>query len=78
MFFTYILFSKKLNKFYVGRTSNLGQRLIDHNAGRSKFTKSGRPWEIVYQQEFQTRAEAMHLESRIKGRGIARYLREII
>ena len=37
MYFTYILFSEKLNKYYVGQTSNPEQRLIDHNAIRVRF-----------------------------------------
>ena len=76
MFSTYILFSIKLKKYYVGQTEDLIQRMIDHNAGRSKFTKSGRPWELVYHVEFQTRSEAILLETRIKRRGISRYLKE--
>ena len=78
MFSTYILFSKKLNKFYVGQTSDLEQRIVDHNAGRSKFTKSGRPWDLVYHMEFNTRSDAIQLESKIKRRGIVRYLNEVV
>ena len=78
MFSTYILFSDKLNNYYVGQTEDLIQRMVDHNAGRSKFTKSGRPWELVYHVEFQTRSEAIFLEARIKRRGINRYLKETI
>ncbi|MEQ9404165.1 MAG: GIY-YIG nuclease family protein, partial [Cyclobacteriaceae bacterium] len=35
MFFTYIIFSEKLNKFYVGSTQDLTIRLDDHNNSRS-------------------------------------------
>jgi len=77
MFSTYILFSEKLNRYYAGQTINLRQRLIDHNAGRSKFTKSGRPWRLVYHVEFLTRSEAIQLEGRIKKRGIRRFINDV-
>ncbi len=39
MYFVYVLFSEKLNKRYVGSTSDVQQRLLEHNSGHSKFTK---------------------------------------
>ncbi|MGM0946474.1 MAG: GIY-YIG nuclease family protein [Bacteroidota bacterium] len=33
MYFVYILFSPKTNKYYVGSTDNLESRLKHHNAG---------------------------------------------
>jgi len=47
-YFTYILFSPKINKFYVGSTDNISWRLERHNLGWGRFTKSGIPWHLVY------------------------------
>ena len=66
MFYTYILLSKTTNKFYIGSTGNIQDRFSRHNAGRSKATKSGIPWIMVYYEEFQTRSEAMLRETEIK------------
>ena len=33
MFFVYILFSNKLNRFYIGTTDNVEKRLLEHNSG---------------------------------------------
>ena len=41
MYHTYIIFSEKLNKFYVGATEDLDRRLVEHNTGRSPYTKTG-------------------------------------
>ncbi|MFY0624856.1 MAG: GIY-YIG nuclease family protein [Reichenbachiella sp.] len=74
MFVVYILYSKKLKKFYVGSTNNIEDRIYRHNSGQSKFTKKGVPWELVTFVECNDRPEAVRLENRIKKRGIKRYL----
>ena len=52
--FTYILFSEKLNKYYIGACIDLERRLYEHNIGHSKFTSLGTPWKIVYTEEYET------------------------
>ena len=37
MFYTYILYSKKFDKIYIGYTSNLKNRMLSHN----KLAKKG-------------------------------------
>jgi len=53
MFYTYILFSEKLNKYYIGSSNNPQKRLVRHNAGHNAFTKTGIPWILVYQESLQ-------------------------
>jgi len=65
-YFTYILFSEKLNKFYVGSTHDLHRRVEEHNRGKTPFSKLGLPWQLKYYQEFDTRKEAVHRELEIK------------
>ncbi|MEQ9403150.1 MAG: GIY-YIG nuclease family protein, partial [Cyclobacteriaceae bacterium] len=49
------IFSEKLNKFYVGSTQDLTIRLDDHNNSRSAFTKTGKPWKLVWSKSFNSR-----------------------
>ncbi|GAB1857185.1 hypothetical protein MHTCC0001_20210 [Flavobacteriaceae bacterium MHTCC 0001] len=72
----YILFSSKLNRYYVGQTSNIEKRLKVHNKGGKKYTTKGIPWILVKVYEFTNRSEAVLLERKIKKRGIKRYLAE--
>ena len=65
MLFTYILFSAKLNKYYVGACSNLERRFYEHNMGHSRFTKSDLPWILVWQKEFEALPEAKQFEAKI-------------
>jgi putative endonuclease len=74
MFLVYIIHSKKLNKFYVGFTTDLEHRLQQHNSGLSTFTSRGIPWEIVHVFHVSSEHEARMLEKKIKGRGIKRFL----
>jgi putative endonuclease len=77
MYYTYILFSRRLNKYYVGHTEHLENRLKDHNIGRTRFARSGMPWELIYYQEIPTRSEAMRLEKKVKSRGARRFLNDL-
>ncbi|MBI3123947.1 MAG: GIY-YIG nuclease family protein, partial [Ignavibacteriales bacterium] len=46
MFYVYVLYSSKFNKIYIGQTCDLTNRLIEHNSGKSFYTKRFIPWEI--------------------------------
>jgi putative endonuclease len=73
-FHTYILFSHSRNKFYIGSTNNLQRRLSEHNSGQNLSTKFGIPWNLIFSEEFLSKAEAIRLEKKIKKRGAKRFL----
>ena len=66
MYLVYILQSEPNGKFYIGSTGNLAERLKRHNGGRSKATKFGIPWKLVYTENFESRSEAIKREMEIK------------
>lgn len=51
--YTYILFSAKLNKYYIGACTDIDRRLYEHNIGHSKFTSTGIPWILKYTETFK-------------------------
>ncbi|MSU75783.1 MAG: GIY-YIG nuclease family protein [Candidatus Magasanikbacteria bacterium] len=70
MYYVYILFSKKLQKRYIGSTGNLKQRTEEHNKGKTPFTSSGIPWQLIYYEVFQNKQDALEEERFLKsGRG---------
>jgi putative endonuclease len=73
-FAVYIIFSSKNNKFDVGQTDNFEKRLERHNLGLVKSTKSVLTWSIIHIMPCNNRSEAMILETKIKNRGISRFL----
>jgi len=66
MYYVYILQSEVPSRYYIGSTGQLEDRLLRHNSGRSKATKNGMSWRLVWQEEFLTRGEAYKREFEIK------------
>lgn len=81
MYFVYILKSERTDKYYVGCTDDLVRRLKEHNGelpnpGRS--TLAGRPWVLVFQAQFQSRAQAIAAERYIKRMKSRRWIEKLI
>jgi putative endonuclease len=66
MFFVYILKSIKDNKYYIGQTENIDNRIDMHNRGLIKSTKLRKPFVIVKTETFDTRGEARKRENYLK------------
>ena len=78
MFVVYIPYSEKLNIYYVGSTGNLEDKLKRHNNGRSKFTKPGVPWKLVYVKQYETKSQACKAEYYIKSKKSKVYIERLI
>ena len=62
----YILHSLTKDKFYIGYTANLTERIIRHNQKSKGFTGSTNDWVLVYREEFNSQTEAIQREKQIK------------
>ena len=74
MFFVYVIWNG--SRFYVGQTHDLETRVAQHNDPKNTFSKFTKrypgPWELVHQEEFPSRKEAMAREKQLKsGQGRA-------
>src|SRR5690606_9506669 len=67
MYFFYILYSSSADKYYIGHTSNLEERIKKHNTIHSGFTGKKNDWEIVYSETFDTKEKAYARERQVKG-----------
>ncbi len=65
-YFFYIIRSQVTGEFYLGQSSNLEERMIRHNSIRSKYTKRGVPWSLVYYEVFLSRKDAINRERFLK------------
>jgi putative endonuclease len=74
MFTVYILYSALTQKYYVGQTQDLDNRIVEHNSGETKSLKSGIPWKIVFTAEVENRVDSVRLEKKIKNIGAKRFL----
>jgi len=81
-FSVYILYSTRADRYYVGHTSDLSQRVVSHNRvdePEGHYTRKNGPWEVVWVEEgFGTRSEAMRREREIKGWKSRRRIEELI
>ena len=68
MYYIYILYSEKSDKYYVGHTDDVSQRLANHNNSEHiTYTSKHRPWKIMAVYECATdRGEALTIERFIK------------
>ena len=65
-FYVYILYSEASDKYYIGQTTNIADRIKRHNKGTEKFTSPYLPWIIKCVIEKPTRSEAMIPEKKLK------------
>ncbi len=67
MFYTYILQSvTSPDQFYHGHSSDLKQRLADHNQGRCPHTAKFIPWKLKFYAAFETLDQAQQFERYLK------------
>ena len=73
----YILYSKKLSRFYIGHTTNLHNRLTEHNSGESPYTSQGVPWALLWSAKKDSQRQANALEFKLKNLSRARKIKFI-
>ncbi len=77
-FFVYILFSERLNKFYIGSCADISTRLSQHNRGINKSTKAGVPWVLKYTELYDSRAASVLREIQVKKKKSRIYIEWLI
>jgi predicted GIY-YIG superfamily endonuclease len=75
-YYVYILQSiNNPDKYYVGYTTNIKDRLIKHNEGGDKYTSKYKPWKIKNAISFIEKEKALAFEKYLKshsGRAFAK------
>ena len=78
MFYVYILYSKIIDKYYIGSCQNIQDRLNDHLNSRSKYTKIAKDWELKHSEAYPTRSEAYQREMKVKKMKSRKYIENLI
>jgi putative endonuclease len=65
-FCTYVLFSRKDFLLYIGYTSNIERRLVQHNAGETTSTRYRRPLELIFCEFYIFKTDAIKREDYFK------------
>ena len=66
MYYFYILQSLKNKKLYIGQTSDLKRRLIEHNSGKNFSTKPNIPYELIFYSGFKNKEDVANCEQYFK------------
>ncbi|HRN90135.1 MAG TPA: GIY-YIG nuclease family protein [Candidatus Saccharibacteria bacterium] len=73
--YVYVLKSLKNGNWYTGCTSDLRKRVAEHNNGKSTFTKSHGPYELVYYEASKNKNDAYARERYLKSGMGKRYIK---
>ncbi len=77
--FVYILYSKRIDKYYVGKTENVDKRTEYHNSEFNKiWTNRGKPWELVQTLEFENSTLTSKAEHFIKKQKSRKLIEKIV
>jgi len=79
MYYVYVLKSQRDDNLYYGSTNDLRRRLLEHNTGKTRSTKSRKPLELRYYEAYFNENDARSREYSLKkdGRALAQLRRRI-
>lgn len=69
MYYTYVLKSKVDGSTYIGYTSDLRERVKEHNSGKTRSIKHKIPLELVYYEAYKNKTDARKREIELKKKG---------
>ena len=78
MYFVYILYSEKCNRYYTGYAADVNARLTRHNNGVVTATKNCKPYQLMASKSFESETEARKEEARIKKQKSRKYIEGLI
>ena len=76
-FYVYILKSRQDGTYYKGSSEQPLKRFIEHNEGKSRYTKDKVPWDLVYVELLPDKREMLIREKKLK-RGNKEYFEKLI
>ena len=81
MHYVYILYSRKLDRYYIGQTNlKPEERLNQHNnrLNPNSYTSNGIPWELYLILECNSRTHAQKVEQHIKKMKSKKYINNLL
>ena len=69
-YFVYVIWNANHQRYYIGQTENVGERVRQHNDPQNTFSRytkrfSG-SWELIHKEGFETRRDALAREKALK------------
>ncbi|PIP55570.1 MAG: endonuclease [Candidatus Zambryskibacteria bacterium CG22_combo_CG10-13_8_21_14_all_42_17] len=69
MYFVYIIYNEEADKFYIGQTDDLEQRIIYHNThefNNSYTSRFAGHWNVIYKESYSDRTSSLKREKQLK------------
>lgn len=66
-FFVYILYSEELDKYYIGVTADVEERLRKHLSNHKGYTGKAADWSVRLTEHYPDRTAALKREKQLKG-----------
>ena len=66
MHYLYVIKSSVDNGLYIGQTSDLRKRFLEHNSGKNISTKHRVPFTLVYYESYADKSDACARERKLK------------
>ena len=78
-YYVYVLHSVKINKYYIGSTHDVTQRLERHHNDyyENKWTKKGKPWTLFLTIDCEDKKQAEAIERHIKRMKSKKYVENL-
>ena len=77
MHYVYLLENKNDKSWYIGSTSNIKQRIKDHQSGSgSRTTRLKKDWELIYLEGYLNKLDALGREKFLKSGSGRNYLKK--
>ncbi len=78
--FLYIIYSKNIDKYYVGESPNVLNRLEQHNNHyfKTNFTKVATDWKLMLSYSCKCKEDALYLERFIKRMKSRKFINKVI
>jgi len=75
----YILFSKKLDRYYVGSCLNFDERIAEHNSKeyQNSYTGKADDWELYYKLDNLGYRQAREIENHVKKMKSRNYIQNL-
>ena len=77
-YYVYVLQSDLAGDLYVGYTSDLKKRFLEHNHGLNFSTKSKRPWQVIHYEAYLNETDAKRREKYLKTSQGSRLLKRML
>ncbi len=80
MYYLYILYSSSINKYYIGETVNVSERLVQHNLGyfKGSYTKRASDWELKLVLNFDSIEQSRAAEAFIKRMNSSKFIERLL